>query len=93
MNQHLPVARDMFERLVRTFVQAVTAAAITDGINLQHVLSLDTWKTYAMAGIAAALSLVMSAVATRVGKWRGMAASASLDPAVKLQPVNGHPEQ
>lgn len=87
MGEKFPVMRDAFERLVRTFLQAVLAAGISDGIDIQNVLSLDTWKTYALAGIAAAISLIMSAIATRVARYQGRASSASLDPEVKLQPV------
>jgi hypothetical protein len=89
MGNRFPVVRDIFDRLWRTFVQAVLAVAITDGINLQSVLDLETWKTYGLAGVAACLSLIMSLLATRVGKIRGQANSASFDPAVKLQPVDG----
>jgi hypothetical protein len=89
MPYRFPVTRDAFERLVRTFLQAVLAAGITDGLDWQNLLSLDTWKTYALAGVAAVLSAVMSWLATLVGKVGGAATSASFDPEVKLQPVDG----
>lgn len=89
MDMKFPVARDIFDRLWRTFVQAVLAAGLSDLANWQDVLRLDTWKTYAMAGVAAVLSLIMSFVATKVGKRGGKATSASFDPTVQLQPVDG----
>lgn len=84
-----PVARDVFERAVKTFIQAALALAISDGLDWQDVLVLDNWKGWASAGLAAVASLVTSLISTQIGKTStGQATSASLDPAVKLQPVD-----
>jgi hypothetical protein len=85
----LPIARDIFERVAATFGVVLLTFLTSDLVNWQDVLRLDNWKGWATAALAAAFTTLKAALATRVGKWRGRAASASLDPGVKLAPVAG----
>jgi len=78
-----PVARDIFERLVKSFVQGAVAVAIAQGMDLVHITHLDFWKAVGMGGITAVLSLVTSVLSTMVGKK-----GASADPAVGLAPTS-----
>lgn len=87
LTDRFPVVRDLFERVASTFVAAVLAAWVADGLNWTSALQIDTWRTYALAGVAAVVSLLKGLVATRIGRNP----SASLDPAVKLQPVRVPP--
>jgi hypothetical protein len=93
MGSKFPVARDVFERVVMTFLAAVAASIVSDAANWTDVLSLSNWKAWGFAGLAAAFTLVKSLLATQVGKMNGKAASASLDPEVKLQPVDASPSR
>lgn len=77
-----PVVRDIAERAASTFGQAVLAAWVTDGLGWQNALQFDTWRTYALAGVAAVVAMLKGAAASRIG-----GPSASLDPAVQLQPT------
>jgi len=72
MNRY-PIARDIFDRVWRTFLVVVAGLATTDGLGVQDWLSLDNWKTWITAGVAAAFTLLLSLVATQVGKLRGKA--------------------
>lgn len=92
MEPLLPVARDIFERVYSTFFQVLTAVLLSDTLNWQDYLSLDNWRGWVSAAAVAALTTLKGLLATQVGKWHGRAASASLDPGVKLAPVDapGH---
>lgn len=87
MGAKFPIARDIFERVAATFVATVLGLATADGVDLQNVLSIDSWKTWGVAGVVAAFSLLKGLIATQIAKRGGQAASASLDPAVRLDPV------
>lgn len=87
MGAKFPIARDIFERVAATFVVTVLGLATADGVDLQNALSLDNWKTWGVAGLVAGFTLLKSVIATRIGKRGGQAVSASLDPAVRLDPV------
>lgn len=76
-----PVARDVFERLVKSFIQGAATVAIAQGINLTTVVDLGFWKALLFGGITAVLSLVTSVVSLAIGKT-----GASADPAVGLAP-------
>lgn len=76
-----PVGRDILERAVKTFMQTAIALAVSDGLDWQDALSIDHWKGLATAGLAAAVSVVMSAVFSKIGK-----PGASADPAVGIEP-------
>lgn len=76
-----PVGRDVFERLVKSFIQGASTVAIATGINLAHVVDLTWYKALAFGGITAVLSLVTSLVSLAIGKN-----GASADPAVGLAP-------
>lgn len=78
-----PVARDIVERVVATFAASVLGLATADGVGVQDVLNIGSWKLWAASGIVAAFTLLKTLIASRVGSG---APSASLDPAVKLQP-------
>lgn len=90
MGAKFPIARDIFERVAATFVATVLGLATADGVDLQNALSVDNWKTWGVAGVVAAFTLLKSIVATQIAKRGGQAASASLDPAVQLEPVPTH---
>lgn len=79
-----PIGRDILERVLATFGLTVLALATADGVDWTDWGSVDNWKTWGVAGIAAAFSLIKGLIATRVG-----GRSASLDPAVKLAPSGG----
>lgn len=83
--KRIPLTRDLFERVVSTFVIGASSVALADGMNLIDVLNLDLWKAAAAAGVAAVLSLVKGLIASAFG------GGASLDPGVKLEPVTAAP--
>jgi len=56
--------RDLFERVIATFVQAALGAL---GTNSLLDLGVDNWKLVVSAGAAAALSVIKAAVAKRLG--------------------------
>ena len=62
--------KDVAERAIMTAIQAGVAAWVT--------LGNDGWKTAALAGVAAALSVVKSAIAHKIGNPE----SASVVPSV-----------
>ena len=78
-----PIARDIIERVGATFVLTLLSLATADGINWTDWGSMDNWRAWAIAALTAAFSLVKGIIATRFGRE-----SASLDPAVGLQPVS-----
>ena len=82
LSERYPVARDIAERVAATFLVTLIAMATADGVDLTAWGDLANWKTWAVAAIAAAFSLLKSIIASRIGRNP----SASLDPAVKLQP-------
>lgn len=77
-----PFWRDAAERIGATFVIAFLAlyvpALLTDGATAETLIDLGVLGKAAVAGAAAALSLVKALLATRVGDG----GSASLDPRV-----------
>jgi hypothetical protein len=77
-----PIGRDVFERVLWTFIAAALAPAVADGIGWIDWGNLTNWKSWLAAGATAAFTLVKALVATKIG-----GKSASLDPAVKLAPV------
>lgn len=79
-----PVARDIAERVVATFVVTMLGLATADGIDWQDWGDWGHWQAWATSALAAAFSLLKGVIAVRVGR-----PSASLDPAVALAPVAG----
>lgn len=61
--------RDLAERVLSTFLQSFIGALI-----VTQPLDLGMWRTAALAGVAAAVSLVKGLVA----RWRDVTNSASL---------------
>lgn len=78
----LPVGRDIFERVLSTFVYGVLTVFIASGVDLGHVLDLNLWKAAGFGGIAALLSLLKNVVGQI-----SLGGGGSLDPAVKIEPV------
>jgi|TARA_B100000029_G_C17431475_1_gene908045 hypothetical protein len=58
------ITRDLIERVVATFVQAAIGAMSS---NSMFDLGVDQWKMMAGAGIAAAVSVLKGALATKIG--------------------------
>ena len=56
--------RDLFERVAATFVQAAIGAMSS---NSMFDLGVDQWKMMAGAGVAAAVSVLKGALATKLG--------------------------
>ena len=56
--------KDLLERVVATFVQASLGAMTS---NSTFDLGVDQWKMMAGAGIAAAISVLKGAMATKLG--------------------------
>src|SRR5690242_13640807 len=83
LSERYPVIRDVVERVLATFVMTMLALATADGVDWTEWTDWGHWKTWAISALAAAFSLLKSLIATRVGRNP----SASLDPAVKLQPT------
>ena len=69
-----------------TFGVAVLGAWVSDAADWQSTFQADNLKTYVGAGLLAVFTLAKAAAATQIAKRGGKAVSASLDPAVKLQP-------
>ena len=57
-------SRDLVERVVATFVQASLGAMTS---NSMFDLGVDQWKMMAGAGVAAAISVLKGAMATKLG--------------------------
>tara|TARA_B100000378_G_scaffold228406_1_gene192824 strand:- start:38 stop:244 length:207 start_codon:yes stop_codon:yes gene_type:complete len=57
-------SRDLVERVVATFVQASLGAMTS---NSMFDLGVDQWKMMAGAGIAAAISVLKGAMASKLG--------------------------
>lgn len=87
MSNRFPVGRDVFERVLWTFLAATLTPAVADGVGWINWGSLANWQSWLAGGMVAAFTLVKSLIATQIGKVNGEASSASTDPAVKLQPV------
>lgn len=87
MGSRLPIARDILERVLATFVASLLGLATADGVDLTDALSPASWKGWAAAALIAAFTLLKTMVAAQVAKRNGSASSASLDPAVRLEPV------
>ena len=56
--------KDLVERVVATFVQASLGAMTS---NSMFDLGVDQWKMMAGAGVAAAISVLKGAMATKLG--------------------------
>ena len=56
--------KDLFERVASTFGQAAIGAV---GTNSKLDLGVDQWKMVLSAGVAAALSVLKGALASKVG--------------------------
>ncbi|SVE64494.1 uncharacterized protein METZ01_LOCUS517348 [marine metagenome] len=56
--------KDLVERVVATFVQASLGAMTS---NSMFDLGVDQWKMMAGAGVAAAISVLKGALATKLG--------------------------
>lgn len=83
-----PVARDIVERVLSTFVLTLLTLATADGINWADWADLRNWQSWGVAALAAAFSLFKGLLASQIGKRGGAATSASLDPGVQLAPVD-----
>ncbi len=57
-------SRDLVERVVATFVQASLGAMTS---NSMFDLGVDQWKMMAGAGVAAAISVLKGAMASKLG--------------------------
>lgn len=58
------ITRDLCERVVATFVQASLGAMTS---NSMFDLGVDQWKMMAGAGVAAAISVLKGALASKLG--------------------------
>ena len=58
------ISRDLVERVVATFVQAAIGAMSS---NSMFDLGVDQWKMMAGAGVAAAVSVIKGALASKLG--------------------------
>ena len=58
------ITRDLIARVVATFVQAAIGAMSS---NSMFDLGVDQWKMMAGAGVAAAVSVLKGALATKIG--------------------------
>jgi len=58
------ITRDLIERVVATFVQAAIGAMSS---NSMFDLGVDQWKMMAGAGVAAAVSVIKGALASKLG--------------------------
>ncbi len=58
------ITRDLIERVVATFVQAAIGAMSS---NSMFDLGVDQWKMMAGAGVAAAVSVLKGALASKIG--------------------------
>ena len=58
------ITKDLIERVLATFVQAALGAMTS---NSMFDLGVDQWKMMAGAGIAAAISVLKGAMATKLG--------------------------
>jgi hypothetical protein len=90
MGAKFPIARDIFERVANTAWQTAAAVITADGVNLIDLRDVTFWQGAGIAGIGAGWALFKTLVATQLAKRNGKASSASLDPAVQLEPVS-HP--
>ena len=58
------ITKDLIERVVATFVQASLGAMTS---NSMFDLGVDQWKMMAGAGVAAAISVLKGALASKLG--------------------------
>ena len=58
------ITKDLVERVVATFVQAAIGAMSS---NSMVDLGVDQWKMMAGAGVAAAVSVIKGALASKIG--------------------------
>ena len=58
------ITKDLIERVVATFVQAAIGAMSS---NSMFDLGVDQWKMMAGAGVAAAVSVIKGALASKIG--------------------------
>ena len=58
------ITKDLVERVVATFVQAAIGAMSS---NSMFDLGVDHWKMMAGAGVAAAVSVIKGALASKIG--------------------------
>ena len=58
------ITKDLVERVLATFVQAALGAMTS---NSMFDLGVDQWKMMAGAGVAAAISVLKGAMATKLG--------------------------
>ena len=58
------ITKDLVERVVATFVQAAIGAMSS---NSMFDLGVDQWKMMAGAGVAAAVSVIKGALASKIG--------------------------
>ncbi len=59
-----PFLRDLLERTVRTFLQALLAVVVASGTNVYDV---SMWQAAATAGLAAVFALLLGVVGGKVG--------------------------
>lgn len=64
-NEYAPVAK-LVSSVVSTFVAAVAAKAISEGISIPQISHLAWWDAIGYAGIAAAVQLILGLIATKV---------------------------
>jgi hypothetical protein len=81
MASKFPVAKDIAERVIATFVVSVLGLATSDAVGWQDVLKLDNWKLWSAAGLVTAFSLLKNLITSKIG---GKGASAV--PSVTLAP-------
>ncbi len=71
--------KDLFERVIMTFLQAFLGALIAGGVfDVTGVREVSAYEAAALAGVAAVLALIKGLVA----KWVSNRQSASLAPGV-----------
>ena len=58
------ITKDLVERVVATFVQAAIGAMSSNSV---FDLGVDQWKMMAGAGVAAAVSVIKGALASKIG--------------------------
>jgi uncharacterized protein (DUF983 family) len=84
----VPIWRDIVERVAATFVVVLIGEALAGVVGWADWAELDNWKAWANAALIAALTLLKTLIASRLGQR-----SASLDPAVGLRPIPVDPAE
>lgn len=77
----IPVAKDVFERVVFTFLEGAGAVAFADGVGLVDLKGTALWAAAGVAGAGAVLALVKTAFS----HW-AEGGGGSAFPSVKLAP-------